>query len=364
MSAEEPSSRPSLALVVLVALCVLCLTAGSHPASSDVPAEGGDDGMRVLRRAALAEDELSYTAVRTMSGPADGTGTAGRTDREIRLRVVNRPGQGIALAHLGVSEDGGSADAFVVRDSSELDALDERLLRMLEDTYRVTDVGPAELDGRAVRLVEADRSDGSVAGRFWVDTETGLLVGRTVYAESGEVALSSRLTDVRVGDGDWPEDALGGEPWGDVLTADERDALREGGWCLPEDLTWNLRLVDARSTYLGEHRVVHAIYSDGLSQVSVFTQRGKLGSEHPSTLRDGYTGTGAGGSDVTTQHGTVFGGDVGQYQSVWQSEGFVFTVLADAPAGLASSAVTALPGPDGSGFWARVQRGLSRWGIP
>ncbi|MFI6574556.1 transcriptional regulator [Nocardiopsis sp. NPDC050513] len=365
MSAEEPSSRPSLALVVLVALCVLCLTAGSHPDSSDVPAEGGDDGMRVLRRAALTEDELSYTAVRTVSGPADGTGAAGGTDRQIRLRVVSRPGQGIALARVGGGLDGGETDgAFVVRDSSELDALDERLLRMLEDTYHVTDVGPAELDGRAVRLVEADRSDGSVAGRFWVDTETGLLVGRTVYEESGEAALSSRLTDVRVGEGDWPEGAHGGEPWGDVLTADERDALRDGGWCLPEDLTWNLRLVDARSTYLGEHRVVHAIYSDGLSQVSVFTQRGKLGTEHPSALRDGYTGTGAGGGGVTPRHGTIFGGDVGQYQSVWQSEGFVFAVLADAPAGLASSAVIALPGPEGSGFWARVQRGLSRWGVP
>ncbi|OLT25588.1 transcriptional regulator [Nocardiopsis sp. CNR-923] len=369
MSAEDSSSRPSLALVALAALCLLCLTAGSHPDSSDVPAEGRDDGMQVLRRASLTEDELSYTAVRTVSGPAGGTGTAGRTDREIRLRVVSRPGQGIALARLGEGVDGGDAGgefdgAFVVRDSSELDALDGRLLRMLEDTYRVTDAGPAELDGRAVRLVEADRSDGSVAGRFWVDADTGLLVGRTVYEESGEVALSSRLTDVRVGEGDWPVEAHGGEPWGDVLTPDERDALRDGDWCLPEDLTWNLRLVDARSTYLGEHRVVHAIYSDGLSQVSVFAQRGKLGTEHPSTHRDGHTGTGAGGGGATTRHGGIFGGDVGQYQSVWQSEGFVFAVLADAPAGLASSAVIALPGPESSGFWARVRRGLSRWGVP
>ncbi|WP_116245946.1 transcriptional regulator [Nocardiopsis sp. FIRDI 009] len=360
MSAEEPSSRPSPApvtLVALVVLCALCLTAATHPDSSGVPAEGADDGMAVLRRAAEAEDELAYTAVRTVSGLLAGNRADGGGG--IRLRVVNRPGEGVALAPL---DDGGGA--FVVRDSSALESLDDRLLRMLEDTYRVTDQGPAELDGRPVRLVEADRWDGSVAGRFWVDDETGVLVGRTVHTESGAVALSSRLTDVRLGAGDWPEGAVGGEPWGDALTAPERDGLRERGWYLPEHLTWNLRLVDARSTYLGKQRVVHAIYSDGLSQVSVFTQRGKLGTEHPSTLRDGYAGTGTGGSDVTTQHDTIFGGDVGQYQSVWQSDGFVFTVLADAPAGLASAAVTALPGPEGSGFWARVQRGLSRWGVP
>ncbi|WP_017596972.1 hypothetical protein [Nocardiopsis lucentensis] len=363
MSAEEPSSRPfsvPVTLVVLVALCVLCLTAATHPDSSGVPAEGVDDGMPVLRRAAEADDELAYTAVRTVSGAAAGNRAGGGdTGREVRLRLVNRPGEGIALAPLDDHEG-----AFVVRDSSALQSLDDRLLRMLEDTYRVTDEGPAKLGGRPVRLVEAGRSDGSVAGRFWVDDETGVLVGRTVHTESGAVALGSRLTDVRLGEGDWPEEAVGGEPWGDALTVPERDGLRERGWCLPEHLTWNLRLVDARSTYLGEQRVVHAIYSDGLSQVSVFTQRGKLGTEHPSTLRDGYAGTGTGGSDVTTQHDTIFGGDVGQYQSVWQSDGFVFTVLADAPAGLASSAVTALPEPEGSGFWARVQRGLSRWGLP
>ncbi|WP_394350441.1 transcriptional regulator [Nocardiopsis quinghaiensis] len=333
-------------------LCALLLTAAACPGAAAVPAEGSDNGMPVLRSAAAAEDEVAYSAVREMTGPE------GAQDREVRVRVVNRPGEGMALAPVGDEES-----ALVVRSSSALESLDERLLSMLQDTYSVMDAGVADLGGRETRVVEAERADGTVAGRFWVDTGTGLLLGRTVYGAPGEPALSVRLTGLVLGEGPWPDGETGDLPWGDALTGAERADLRGRGWHLPEYLAWNLRLVDARSTRHAERRVVHAVYSDGLSQVSVFTQRGKLDAEHSPTLRNGYVGTGTGGGGVTTQHDTIFGGDTGQYQSMWQADGFVYTVLADAPAGLASSAVTALPDPGGSGFWARVRRGLARLGF-
>ncbi|GAA0988848.1 transcriptional regulator [Nocardiopsis tropica] len=352
MSAGGPSSATSgpATLVAVLALCVVLLTGAACPDAHQVPAEGADDGMSVLRRAAVAGKETAYSAVREVTG-AEGEAPS-------HVHVVHRPGAGLALAPVGEEEA-----AFVVRASSALESLDERLLHMLEDTYEVTDAGTADLEGREARVVEAGRADGTVAGRFWVDTGTGLLVGSTVYEVSGEPALSVRLTGLAPGEGDWPEGAVGGTPWGDALTGEERDGLREDGWTLPEHLHWNLRLVDARSTEHAGRRVVHAIYSDGLSQVSVFIQRGKLDTKHTASLRDGYAGTDMGGSGVTTQHDTVFGGDVGQYQSMWQAGGFVYTVLADAPAGIASSAVTALPGPESSGFWARVHRGMSRLGF-
>lgn len=362
MSAEEPSSANSAPVTILVValLCALLLTAAAHPHPTAVPAEGGDDGMSVLHRAAAAEDEVAYSAVREITGPEDtenAEGTQAAEDREMRVRVVSRPGDGIALAPVGDEES-----ALVVDASSALESLDDRLLSMLGDTYAVSDAGSTRLDGREARLVEARRADGTVAGRFWVDTATGLLLGRTVYDTDGGHALSFRLTGLELGEEDWPEEALGDSPWSDTLTGSERADLRAQEWPLPEYLAWNLRLVDARSTEHGGQRVVHAVYSDGLSQVSVFTQRGKLDSKHSPTDPNGYAGTGTGGSGVTPQHGTIFGGDAGQYQSMWQANGFVYTVLADAPAGLASSAVTALPGP-GSGFWARVHRGLSRLGF-
>ncbi|MFE3458935.1 transcriptional regulator [Nocardiopsis aegyptia] len=359
MSAEEPSSAPRPAPVtqlLVVLLCVVLLTAATHPDSDEVPADGDDDGMALLRTAAAADDTVAYTGVREVRGPEELDGEA------VRFRVVNQPGEGLALAP--VTEDGAAGGrAFAVDDSSALVTLDERLLGMLEDTYEVADAGPTEIDGRTARMVVARRADDTVAGRFWVDGESGILLGRTVYADSGGAALRTRLSGIEFGEGHWPPDTVGGEPWGDVLTEDEREELRGKGWVLPEHLTWDLRLVDARSTEHGRRRVVHLVYSDGLSQVSVFAQRGKLGTEHQTSLHNGYVGTGEGGSGVSPQHDTIFGGEVGQYQSMWQADGFVYTVLADAPAGLASSAVSALPGPEGSGFWARVQRGLSRLGF-
>ncbi|WP_304451804.1 transcriptional regulator [Nocardiopsis sp. YSL2] len=359
MSAEEPSSAPRpvpVTPLLVVFLCVVLLTAATHPGSDEVPAEGGDDGMAVLRAAAAADDTVAYTGVRELRGPEELDGEA------VRIRVVNQPGKGIALA--AVDQDGAAeGSTFAVGDSSALVTLDERLLGMLEDTYEVADAGPTDLDGRAARMVVALRSDATVAGRFWVDEESGILLGRTVYEDSGGAALRTRLSGIEFGEGHWPADAVGGEPWGDALSGGEREELRDRGWILPEHLTWDLRLVDARSTEHGRQRVVHLVYSDGLSQVSVFAQRGKLGTEHPTSLHNGYVGTGEGGSGVTPRHDTIFGGEVGQYQSMWQADGFVYTVLADAPAGLASSAVSALPEPEGSGFWARVQRGLSRLGF-
>lgn len=355
MRAGKPSSGPNsgpASVAIAALLCVLVLTGAVHPDATSVPAQGEDDGMAVLQRAAAANGRVAFTAVREVRGP-ESSGQRG-----VDVHVVNHPGSGLAMSAPGEKDQ-----AFVVLASSALESLDERLLDVLEDTYHVVDTGPGRLDGRPAHLVEVLRADSTVAGRFWVDTETDLLLGHTVYDRAGEPAFSSHLTDLRLGEGDWPEEVLGDSPWGDALNSGERDDLREAGWAVPEHLTWNLRLVDARSKRYEGEPVVHAVYSDGLSQVSVFTQRGKLGIEHPSTLRNGYAGTGTGGSGVTTGHDTIFGGDVGQYQSVWQANGFVYTVLADAPADLATSAVTALPGPENSGFWARVLRGLSRLGL-
>lgn len=352
MSAEGSSSGSTSTPVVLLLtlMCVLSLTIAAPPDPHAVPADGPDDGMAVLHHAAQAENEVAYTGVRRVIGA--------EPDGQVDLRVINRPGEGLFLAPLGEE-----ARALVVSSSQTLDSLDARILDMLRDTYAVTDAGRTELRGREAHLVEALRADDSVAGRFWVDVETNLLIGRTIYERSEEVAISTRLVDLELGDDPWPRHVSADEPWGEGLDVAEREELRSAGWKIPEHLDWNLRLIDARSTHHGGQTVVHGVYSDGLSQVSVFTQRGKLGTEHAATLQNGYVGTDTEGPGISLQHDMIFGGDTGQYQSMWQANGFVYTVLADAPAGLAASAVNALPEPSGSGFWARVQRGLSRWGL-
>jgi len=349
---EDPSFRPHRSapavLLVVTALCVLLLASAVHPGANEVPAEGADDGMSVLRAAAEAEGETHYAAVRQVTGP-DG--------RSASLRVANHPDQGMVFAPVG-SED----EPFVVEASQALESLDDRLLEALRDTYRVADAGRTEFGGRPAHLVEAVRTDGTVAGRFWVDSDSRLLVGRAVYDRDGGAALAMNLTDLEVEEGEWPDRATTGKPWGEALDTEERDELRSEGWELREHLTWDLHLVDTRSTQHEGRKVVHAVYSDGLAQVSLFLQRGKLETGHPSAPSGGYVGTEQGGAGISPGHDTIFGGDVGQYQAMWQADGFVFTVLADAPAALATSAVTALPAPEGSGFWGRVERGLDRMG--
>ena len=230
----EPLTGSPVAIAAL--LCVLVLTSAVHPDANSVPAKGEDDGMSVLQRAAVANSRVAYTAVREVRGP-ESSGQHG-----VNVRVVNHPGAGLAMSDPGEKEQ-----AFVVLASSALESLDERLLDVLEDTYHVVDTGPGHLDERPARLVEVLRADSTVAGRFWVDTETDLLLGHTVYDRAGKPAFSSRLTDLSLGEGDWPDEVLGDSPWGDALNSEERRDLREAGWAMPEHLAWNLSLVDARS---------------------------------------------------------------------------------------------------------------------
>ncbi|MEU0488165.1 transcriptional regulator [Nocardiopsis sp. NPDC006139] len=346
MSAGGPSAHPVPAAVAAVVLVCLLLTGGAHPCADAVPGDGPDDGMAVLRRSAAAG--VAYTAVREMTGEAG--------DGAPPTRVVVRPGEGVALIPMS-----GDSVPFVADDPFK--ELDERLLTTLERVYTVADAGIEEVDGRPAHTVEAVRANGTVAGRFWVDADTGVLVGGSVYERDGRDVLGFRLTDLEPGDRHWPEEATEDSPWGDVLTPDEREELRADGWALPENLAWNLSLIDARGTVHAGQRVVHAVYSDGLSQVSVFSQRGKLEEDARTGVRGGSVGTGTGGTGVTPQHDTIFGGEGGRYHGMWQADGFVYTVLADAPEDLTASAVTALPGPDDSGFWSRVHRGLSRLGL-
>lgn len=361
MSGEAPSSRSGSPVGHLLALllCALLLTGATPPYAVATPAAGEDDGMQTLRRAAQAGQELAYSGVKTVTGPGarDGERSAHA------VSVVHRPGEGTAFASAG--DPDGTAASLVVSSSPSLESLDERLLTVLEDIYRVTEAGEASVGGWHTSLVEARRADGTVAGRFWVEEETGLLLARTIYDRAERAVHSSRFTEIRLGPGEWPEESVHGAPWGEPLDGADLDALRADGWFLPEHLSWNLRLLDAWSTFYGQDRVVHLVYSDGLSQVSVFAQRGRLGGPGAEYAdgRGNHTGTRTGWDGIRSEHDTIYRDESGQYRGVWESSGFVYTLLADVPPDIVATAMTALPGPERSGFWARVERGLHRLGL-
>ncbi|MFC4560473.1 sigma-E factor regulatory protein RseB domain-containing protein [Nocardiopsis mangrovi] len=327
---------------------VVALSSATSPYASWVPASGDDDGMALLRRAAQAGQAVAYEGVQSVTSGA-GAGA------ERLVEVVHRPGEGTGFTSAGTPPLN-EKSALVVGKSAAMLAIDDGLLRDLAANYRVTRSGTAEVCGRTAAVVDARRADGTVAGRFWIDRETALPLRKDTMDASGRVAHSTGFVEVAVGDGTGPLPASAHEaaPWGDRLSGGEAGALRADGWYLPGHVAWDLRLVEARTTSRDGGRIVHLGYSDGLSMVSVFVQQGRLAGEAP--------GAAEGMVPVADDGGTVYVGDDGQQRRMWESSGFVYTVIADAPPELVDSAAAAFPAPDGSGLGPRMGRGFDRLG--
>mgnify|MGYP001157633628 CR=1 FL=1 len=281
------------------------------------------------------------------------------------------------------------------------------ILGLLIRNYEVVRGPEAVVCGRRARVVEARRTDRTVAGRFWIDAATGLMLHRELVDTRGRPVAAAGFSELRVspagtrGD-DRPDDPRGGDdepdgggrggvrplavagakarmptvrptapataalPWADRLEGAELAALREQGWPVPGALPGRLTLYDARrpapgspggeqagtagvtSPKNGAGDVVHLSYSDGLAAVSVFVQRGTLDEKAFRGWRR-----------TTARGRTVFRRDSLQHWAVWERDGYVFTVLTDAPADTADLVVAALP-HGGDAVQARLGRGFRR----
>ena len=343
-------SRYDGSTVLLVVCCALLLaltlTASVGPGSGQGPADGADDGMDLLRQAAKASQEVSYEGVQAVSS----TGPAGTEHRVVEVEHSADSG---TRFH---EPDGAGEVQVRTADSSEWPDPGARALDTLEHNYRVVRAGTGEVSGRPAALVEAVRADGTTAGRFWIDDETGLPLRRMTLDPLGRVVHFSEFTEFRVVDGAAGAAGAGPapDPWGDRLDEGELRELRADGWTAPDRLSWNYRLVDARTKVKPSGPVVHLSYSDGLSVISVFVEHGRLGSE--------MHGTGQGMRAVQGDGGTVYMGGVGQQRRMWEAEEYVYTMLADAPPDAVAAAAASLPGPDAAGFWDRVDRGFAKFG--
>jgi hypothetical protein len=137
-------------------------------------------------------------------------------------------------------------------------------------------------------------------------------------------------------------------PWADQLGPAQLATLRASGWPVPGPMPGGLTLFDARQSATAAGRVVDLAYSDGLSVVSLFVQRGRL----PTTL-PGWRLT-----DVNGKR--LYVSNPGEPDLAWSARGFVYTVVAGAPAPTVAAVVNALPHGAGPGFWGRMKRGLQR----
>src|SRR4029077_19616607 len=233
------------------------------------------------------------------------------------------------------------------------------LVQLLKSHYVVAYAGTGSADNRTAQVVEAWRADGSIAARFWLDDATKLPLEREVFDTAAHVIGQDVFIDVSfTAPGASPQQGAAKSdsarisasppgPWTDPFSRGQLLTLRDGGWQVPADLPGGLSLFTGAKTRAKTGAVLDLGYSDGLSMVSVFEQRGKL----PATL-PGWRKTKTGGHVVFTLPD--------QRSLTWSGHGMVFTMVADAPSQSVDAAVGALPHDGPAGFWKRMSRGLVR----
>jgi sigma-E factor negative regulatory protein RseB len=308
--------------------------------------------MRLLDRASTAPKTVSYRGVQFVSAWT-AKGSTG-----LLVDVVHLPGAGTTVKS--------PATAWTPAEQTHLAATGAEpsllggaaTLSLLSSHYTLSLASPQTVAGRPVDVVVVTRPGSTTpAARFWLDSQTGLVLRREVYDESGRITRASAFVEVTVGESDNYADAWESSkdtdqptPWPDAINSTALQRMRERGWKCPDVLPPSLQLVDARRGGGHYDGIVHLSYSDGLASVSVFEQRGRLQASDLS----GYRATTVNGRKVFLRDGVP-------QRLVWASHGTVYTVVADASARTVGDVVGALPRPtDDTGALHRLSRGLDR----
>jgi sigma-E factor negative regulatory protein RseB len=227
------------------------------------------------------------------------------------------------------------------------------LVRLLEAHYVIVYAGSGSVNDRAAQIVEARRGDGTLAARFWLDDATGLPLERLVFDPAAHVISQDMFVNVRFGTLAPVPPPAGGVidpqgPWTDPLSPGQLLALRAQGWLVPAGLPGGLALFAGAQTQTSTGTALDLGYSDGLSVVSVFEQRGNLAPKL------------AGWQKTTVAGHVIYAALPDQRSLTWSSRGIVYTVIADAPTQTVTAVVGVLPHDTPPGFWKRLSRGFAR----
>ncbi len=332
---------PPRALAAVTVLCLLGIApllvaapATARPAGVDA-ATGDVAGW--LARASAAQSGLAWSGTRLVATWSSGLATSSLDD------VVHEPGRGLTVrahdAGSGTVAGGGHDQDVTMPDRPDGTAYLEAAaagapapLSLLMSHYDVSLDRPGQVAGRPAHALLLRRS-ASTAARLWLDDATGLLLRREVYDGAGRTTAAMAYLDVTVTPAAAPVTttvALAARPGG-------IDAIRRSGWVCPAGIGAggsDLVLYDARTLRATDGRtpIMHLTYSDGLSSLSVFEQRGTL---DPAAVQ-GYAVTGAGSGRMHVRRGLPT-------QAVWQSGPTVVTVVSDVPTGQLAAVVAAMP---------------------
>lgn len=291
------------------------------------PATGGvvtaTEARAALRRAAGQAGAVGYDGEQSL--------VAYRSAQALtaRVRVVSRPGEGSEISVLDRSGSPLSSDFTPASASSRMS--DTELMSLLERNFALDGLRGSVVAGRSATLLQASRA-GVVSARWWVDDQTGIVLWQESYDDQGALQVSSGFTQVTIGD-------LGAEarpairplaaPTTQVaMTLSNADPLAAAGWTCRREVA-GLALVKLRTDRADDPTAVHLVYSDGVSTVAVFEQRGRLSGDpagsHWDDVLQAYVLTGA------------------QSAATWQSGDRVLTVMTNGSAAQLAAAVASLP---------------------
>jgi len=335
-------------LLLIGALGLLLVAPASAAAQPyGVPSAERDDASAIasLRRAAIAVERVSYRGTRIVSS----WGSESSTTILVDVEHVARQGTLVRMRGGGAAEDTTAFLAARDEDSPHDPGLGVDSLELLTRTYDLREGTPGDVAGRAADVVEIGQA-GQLVARIWVDRASGLPLRREIFDSTGQLAVESAFIDLQVTDDGFIAHLPPGAPDTDADQVGLSDVpdLQQRGWACPQQ-AGALHLV-------GVERVadaLHLSYSDGLSRVSVFEQRGDL---DPRDLA-GYSPRELGGRTVYVRAGMPS-------YAIWEASGTVYTLVSDAPVGTMERVIASYPGADRTepGFWGRVAGGLARMG--
>jgi len=338
---------------------------------ADPPAPSDPAALALLRRAARNARARSWTGTQvvTLRGVRPAT-----VEVEVEHSAMAGTRSRVPAAPGAVLQEVYDADATAVPGSSPLATpagLDAgRWESLLTANYSAGLAGGGAVAGEVTDAVELRRADGSAAARLEVGRASGLVLRRQLLDASGDLLHSTAFTRLalvpaaaveQIGSGqlasgqvtDGPVAARAQTPVDDDAVA----ALRAAGWSVPDELVPGLALVDARRdtsapTAAARDAVLHLTYSDGLSTVSLFEQRGRL----DRAGRAGWQWEQRAGAAVLVRPGLP-------ERLAWADSGTVFTLVADVGDDVVDAALATLPRQRAApGLAHRFTLGLERVG--
>jgi sigma-E factor negative regulatory protein RseB len=307
-------------------------------------------GMRLLQEAAKSGAVTSYQGVETISDTATGTTAT------VVAKVWHSGGVTVTQTSGATALNDGQP--YVSYDGDNHDpegvfGLTTTLVGLLAKNYVPVYEGQGTAVGRQALLVGVRRADGSLAAEFWLDKQTKLPLQRDVYDTQAHLVSDDKFVQVSFGQlaapaaGSYSAAQAGSPTWNAAQApVTYLKKLDSAGWRVPVSLPGNLDLYAAAETSTTAGQVVVDLgFSDGLSEVSLFVQRGTLPTAMPGwqLARIGRHTAYTDGHEVTLS-----------------AQGYVYTLVSDAPAPVVDDAVAALPRQTAPGVLGRIGRGFAR----